>query len=168
MSVGGTISSVRVALLRPFSRIGVKDRLLLAVLVTVAVALISMTVAFNLVLVSTLTSDADARLYKLAQDESGMIAVSASGVSLPQPTGQLTDLGSQVWVFVGGQTVSGPTVDPDIDAAAKALDGSCRRVHQRAGPRRTPVLDRPVLQRQRASAPSSPGCPWPPSTAPRG
>jgi two-component system OmpR family sensor kinase len=76
-----------------------------------------------LVLVSTLTRDADARLYKLAQDESHMIAVSESGVSLPQPSGQLTDLGSQVWVFVGGKTVSGPVVDPDITAAAKALDG---------------------------------------------
>ena len=85
-----------------------KDRLLLAVLVTVAVALITMTVAFNLVLLSTLTADADARLAKLAQDESHIISVSGSGVSLPQPSGQLSDLGSQVWVFVSGQTFSGP------------------------------------------------------------
>ena len=108
---------------RPFYRMGVKDRLLLAVLATVAIALIAMTFAFNLVLVSTLTSDADARLAKLAQDESHIIAVSDKGVSLPRPSGQLTDLDSQVWVFVGGQTLSGPSVDPVIEAAAKALDG---------------------------------------------
>ncbi len=123
MSVTGAMGSALRAIRRPFARIGVKDRLLLAVLVTVAVALISMTVAFNLVLVSTLTADADARLAKLAQDESLIIAVSGSGVSMPQPSGQLTDLGSQVWVFVSGQTFSGPSVDPDIEAAAKALDG---------------------------------------------
>jgi two-component system, OmpR family, sensor kinase len=124
MSLRGTISSVLSAIARLFSRIGVKDRLLLAVLVTVAVALISMTVAFNMVLISTLMADADSRLSKLAQDEGHMIAVSENGVTLPQPTGQLSELGSQVWVFVGGSTVSGPTVDPDIAAAAKALDGT--------------------------------------------
>jgi two-component system, OmpR family, sensor kinase len=124
MSLRGTISSVLSAIARPFSRIGVKDRLLLAVLVTVAAALISMTVAFNMVLISTLTADADSRLSKLAVDEGHMVAVSENGVTLPQPTGQLSDLGSQVWVFVGGSTVSGPTVDPDIAAAAKALDGT--------------------------------------------
>ena len=111
------------AMRRPFYRLGVKDRLLLAVLVLVAVALISMTFAFNLVLLGTLTSDADSRLAKLALDESHIISVSSEGVSLPRPSGQLTDLGSQVWVFVGEQTVSGPSVDPDIEAAAKALIG---------------------------------------------
>jgi two-component system, OmpR family, sensor kinase len=118
--MGSLVRAVR----RPFARMGVKDRLLLAVLATVAAALVTMTVAFNLVLVGTLAADADARLYKLAQDQSHMIAVGPSGVSLPRPSGQLTDLGSQVWVFVGGQTVSGPTVDPVITSAAKALDGS--------------------------------------------
>ena len=47
------MASALSAMRRPFSRMGVRDRLLLAVLVTVAVALVSMTVAFNLVLVST-------------------------------------------------------------------------------------------------------------------
>jgi signal transduction histidine kinase len=118
------MGSVLRAIRRPFARMGVKDRLLLAVLATVAVALVAMTFGFNLVLVSTLTADADARLYKLAQDEATMITPSELGVKLPLPSGQLSDLGSQVWVFVGGQTVSGPTVDPNIAAAAKALDGT--------------------------------------------
>jgi signal transduction histidine kinase len=119
----GAMASALRAVRRPVARMGIKDRLLLAVLVTVAVALISMTVGFNLVLQSSLTSDADQRLYRLADDESKMISVSEGGVSLPRPSGDLTDLGSQVWVFVAGKTVSGPTVDPAIAAAAKALDG---------------------------------------------
>ncbi len=123
MTTRGPIVAALGAVRRPLSRIGVKDRLLLAVMVTVAVALIAMTVGFNLVLASSLTSDADQRLHRLALDESRMISLSESGVSLPRPTGDLTDLGSQVWVFVAGQTVSGPTVDPAIAAAAKALDG---------------------------------------------
>lgn len=118
------MGSILRAIRRPFARMGVKDRLLLAVLATVAIALIAMTFGFNLVLVSTLTADADSRLYKLAQDESHMISPSGAGVTLPRPTGDLAGIGSQVWVFVGGQTVSGPTVDPDIFEAAKALDGT--------------------------------------------
>jgi len=123
MSVAGAMASGLRAVRRPFARMGVKDRLLLAVLVTVAVALVAMTIGFNLVLQSSLTSDADARLKRLAYDESQMISVSEGGVSLKVPSGNLTDLGSQVWVFAAGQTVSGPTVDPEIEAAAKALDG---------------------------------------------
>jgi len=122
MSVAGAIASALSAIRRPFARMGVKDRLLLAVLVTVAVALISMMVAFNLVLASSLTSDADTRLQRLAMDESKMISVSEGQVSLPKPSGDLTDLGSQVWVFVAGQTVTGPAVEADVAGAAKALD----------------------------------------------
>ena len=102
-----------------------KDRLLLAVLATVAVALVSMTLAFNTLLLSALTADADARLRKLAQDESRMIEPSSVGIKLPKPAGELTDLGSQVWVFTAkGVTISAPTVDPGIGAAAKSLDGA--------------------------------------------
>jgi signal transduction histidine kinase len=123
MSVTGAISSALGAIRRPFVRMGVKDRLLLAVLVTVAVAMVSMTVGFNLVLQSSLGSDADQRLSRLAHDESAMVIVSSSGVSLTKPSGDLTELGSQVWVFINGMTYTGPAVQPEIDAAAKALDG---------------------------------------------
>ncbi len=109
---------------RPFARMGVRDRLLLAVLATVAVALVTMTVVFNLVLTTTLTRDANARLQKLGQDEAKLVAVSGDGVSVPQSTGVMTDGGTQVWVSVKGQTVSGPTVDPDIAAAVQSLVGT--------------------------------------------
>jgi signal transduction histidine kinase len=119
------MASVWRAIRRPFRRIGVKDRLLLAVLATVAIALVTMTFGFNTVLIGTLTADADARLKKLAQDESRMIEPSSVGIKLPKPAGDLTELGSQVWVFaINGVTVSGPTVDPGVRDAAKSLDGS--------------------------------------------
>jgi two-component system OmpR family sensor kinase len=108
---------------RWFSRMGVRDRLLLAVLTTVAVALITMTVAFNLVLAVSLTSDADKRLQTMALDESRIIRVSNGQVSLPRPTGDIKELGSQIWVFYQGYTVTAPAVDPDVATAAKALDG---------------------------------------------
>jgi two-component system OmpR family sensor kinase len=108
---------------RPFSRMGVRDRLLLAVLATVAVALVTMTVAFNLVLATSLASDADERLQAMVTDQSKSITLTNGQVSLPRPTGDIKQLGSQVWVFVGGYTVTAPAVEPTIAEAAKALDG---------------------------------------------
>jgi two-component system, OmpR family, sensor kinase len=109
---------------RPFARFGIRDRLLAAIIVTLAVALACMTFGFSTVLLGTLTADADSRLYKLAQEEASMIVPSGAGITLPKPAGALADLGSQVWVFAAGQTVSGPTLDPDITAAAKSLYGT--------------------------------------------
>lgn len=108
---------------RWWSRMGVRDRLLLAVVATVAVALIVMTVAFNLLLSITLSNDADERLRRLALDESSKISIVNGRVTLPQPTGQIQELGSQIWVFVSGATVSAPNVEPALQEAAKALDG---------------------------------------------
>ena len=108
---------------RPFSRMGVRARLLLVVLGTVAVALIAMTVAFNYLLSVSFESDADKRLKSLAMDESSKISISDGRVTLPRPTGEIQELGSQIWVFVSGATVSAPNVEPALQEAAKALDG---------------------------------------------
>jgi len=108
---------------RLFSRMGVRDRLLLAVLGTVAVALITVTVAFNLILSISLRTDADQRLRKLGDDTSAALTITGNVVSFPKPTGDIKDLGSTVWVFIGTATASGPDVDPVIEAAAKALVG---------------------------------------------
>jgi signal transduction histidine kinase len=102
---------------------GVRDRLLLAVLATVAIALVTMTVAFNLLLSVSLSSDADKRLKTMVDATDHAIRITDRGIDLPNPTSDIKELGSQVWVFLGGATVSGPDVDPVIEAAAKALDG---------------------------------------------
>jgi two-component system OmpR family sensor kinase len=103
----------------------VRDRLLVAVLLTVAAALITSTVAFNLLLSVSFRSDADSRLRKLADDTNKAITIVDNRVSFPKPTGDIKELGSTVWVFWGdqGATVSGPDVDPVIETAAKSLNG---------------------------------------------
>jgi signal transduction histidine kinase len=106
---------------RWFSRLGVRARLLMAILATVAVALIAMTAGFNLLLGALLTSDVDDRLQTMTQDVSGTISVVGGAVSLPRRSGDIKELGSQVWVFVGGKTFSSPDVNPVIDEAARAL-----------------------------------------------
>jgi len=108
---------------RLFSRMGIRDRLLLAVVGTVAVALAVMTVAFNLLLSASLRSDADKRLRSMVEDTARMISITNGRVSLPRPTGDIQELGTQVWVFVAGSTFSAPEVDPTVAQAAKALDG---------------------------------------------
>ncbi len=112
---------------RWFGRMGVRARLLLAVLATVAAALIAMTVAFNLFLSLTLSDDADKRLNDMVDDTADMISMSDDGrrveVMLSQPTGTIQELRSQVWVYVGGLTVSAPNVETALADAAKALDG---------------------------------------------
>jgi len=113
---------------RWFSRIGVRDRLLLAVLVTVGVALVTMTVVFNFVLSGGLASDADNRLKAITVDTSRTIQVSSNGqVTTARSTADISELGSQVWVFVGGGVVTAPSVDPAIFEAAKSLDGGDAR-----------------------------------------
>ncbi len=95
-----------------------------AVLIVVALVLIAIALGVDLVLAGSLNSDADSRLQRLAMDQSRAISVNEGVVSLPAPSGEPADLGSQTWVFADGQTVTGPTgVDPDTVAAAKALDG---------------------------------------------
>ena len=101
---------------RWFARMGVRDRLLLAVLVTVAVALVVMTVAFNLILSVVLDEDADKRLKAMVDDAS--LSITERGIELPNPAGDIKDLSSQVWVFFRGATVSGPDVDPAASVVA--------------------------------------------------
>ncbi len=108
---------------RPFSRLGVRDRLLLAVVGTVGLALVTMMVGFNLILSGSLRSDANDRLQTMAQDQAQLISIEENQVRLVRPTGDIQGLGSQIWVFIGGQTFSAPSVDPAITAAAKSLDG---------------------------------------------
>jgi signal transduction histidine kinase len=102
---------------------GVRDRLLLAVLGTVGMALVIMMVGFNIILANSLRSDANDRLVTMAQDQAQLISIEEGQVRLIRPTGDIQGLGSQIWVFIGGQTFSAPAVDPAIAAAARSLDG---------------------------------------------
>ena len=114
-------SSLSTRVQNMLSRMGVRDRLLVVVLLTVAIALVTMTVAFNVLLEALLASDIDDRLNALVTDASRSLRIEGGGISLPRPAGDIKELGSQIWVFAEGKTVSSPAVDPDIEAAAKAL-----------------------------------------------
>ena len=111
------------------SRMGVRARLWLAVLATVAVALIAMTVAFNIFLTVSLDADANKRLDTMVNDASGSVILTEAGFQTTDPSGDIKDIGSQVWVFIddpelGSYTLRGPkTIDAAIDAAARELNG---------------------------------------------
>ena len=112
---------------RWFSRMGVRERLLLAVLATTGIALVTMTVVFNLVLSSGLASDVDKRLQAITVDTSRTIQVSGGQVSLPRSSADTAQLGALVWVFINGMTFTAPAVDPAISDAAHSLDGGDAR-----------------------------------------
>jgi len=108
---------------RWFSRMGVRDRLLLAVLVTVGAALIAMTVGYNLWLWISLDSDANSRLKAMAEDYSKGLRMTSTGVTGPSTSGDVKELGSQVLLIMDGAIRIGVKVAPVIEEAAKALDG---------------------------------------------
>ena len=108
---------------RFLARVGVRARLWWAVLATVAVALIGMAVAFNLLLAYSLNADANKRLDSMIEDASHAIIQVDNGYSFPKTTGDIKTLGSQVWVYIRGYTLAAPDVNPALGAAAKALDG---------------------------------------------
>ncbi len=114
---------------RWFSRIGVRARLWLAVLATVAVALVAMTAAFNIFLAVILNRDANNRLDTMVNDASGSVMMTEGLFQTTDPTGDIKEFGSQVWVFIdspglGSYTIRGPkTIDPTIGDAARSLNG---------------------------------------------
>ena len=104
---------------RWFARMGVRDRLLLAVLATVAVARIAMTVLFNLLLSVSLNKDIDDRLEAMAHDFNHAMKETDGEYEFPNPD---REPGSLIWFFSQGRTVYGPVNAPAADVA-KSLDG---------------------------------------------
>ena len=106
-----------------WSRIGVRGRLLLAVLVIVAVALVGAGVAFNLLLTDILSSDVDERLKSMVDDYVAGITVTDRGIKYPSASGDFRELGSQVFVVVEGAIRAGPNASPSVQQAARGLHG---------------------------------------------
>ena len=80
-----------------------------------------MTVAFNLLLTVYLESDADKRLRATIEPTAVSITPTERGGYYVRSTGENNELGTQAWVIIRG-TISGPNVDPAIEAAVKALE----------------------------------------------
>jgi two-component system OmpR family sensor kinase len=102
------------------ARLGLRKRLWLSVMGAVAVALILLLAAFNVVLRERLSSDANNALYSRASAELASLRVIAGKVSVPEvPDAGAPD--AQTWVFAGGRALEQPPADPVTEQAAAQL-----------------------------------------------
>lgn len=102
------------------SRLPIRRRLLLAVIVTVGAALAAMIVGFNLLLAHNLSSDADRLARTRAVAELGVLAVRHGNVVVVETPDDLAP-DSFVWVFSHGRIVESPAASSHVTAAARRL-----------------------------------------------
>jgi len=97
---------------------GVRTRLLITVVVSVAIALALMTAGFNILLARSLSRDADAVVRTRAATEAASVDLANDRLVLPdQPdTGGLE---TQTWVFKDGRALEAPRVSAELDRAAQ-------------------------------------------------
>jgi signal transduction histidine kinase len=107
---------------RWFLRIGVRGRLLFAVLVTVGVALIAITVGFNLWLWISLDSDADNRLETMVDDYVRGLRITGGQITGPGASSDIREPGTQVLLVIGGAIRFGKATTV-IEETAKSLNG---------------------------------------------
>src|SRR5256885_8696130 len=105
---------------------GLCRRLLLSVIGAVALALILLLAAFNLVLRQRLRADADNALVSRAAAELASLRVTDGRLSVPEVP-DAAALDAQTWVFVGRRPLEQPRTDPITEHAAEQLSGGPRR-----------------------------------------
>ena len=107
-------------------RLGLRGRLLLAVGIAVAAALVGLLAGFNLILAHVL--DRDARDLVRARAVAQIDSLRPSGGRLrvgEAPDGRAAD--AYLWVFTGSRALERPRAVPKIDQAAKTLVGGPAR-----------------------------------------
>lgn len=107
-------------------RLGVRSRLLLAVVGTVSVALAVALAAFSMLLNQRLSASATALAKAEAQEELSALTV-RNGVLVAVEERDRLAAASQVWVFSRTRTLEAPRVRADVDRAARALAGGPER-----------------------------------------
>ncbi len=108
------------------TRLGIKNRLLLAVVAAVALALVGLVVGFNLILARTLDHDANdlartratAQLATLSEENGQLVAGEA-------PDDRTAD--AYLWLFAGKKPLEQPRTPPGVSAAAASLAGGPAR-----------------------------------------
>lgn len=101
-------------------RLGVRSRLLLAIVSAVALALAVAVAAFSFLLGQRLSASATALAKAEAEAELSSLEVRKGVLLAPEgPGGQRP--GSQVWVFAGSRVLESPRVPPEVDRVARAL-----------------------------------------------
>jgi signal transduction histidine kinase len=108
-------------------RLGVRTRLLLAVVGAVALALVIGVTAFNLFLGQRLTASAVSLARAQAAAEISSLEVVDGNLVSPTGLDEGTAVGSPVWVFAGTTIIEKPRVPPSLTVAASSLAGGPER-----------------------------------------
>jgi len=103
-------------------RFGIRRRLLLVVVTTVAGAIAALVIGFNLILGHTLDSDARDLARTRATAELGVLTTSGSKVTVKEAPDDVS-ADAFVWVFSGETAVERPRANARVDAAAQSLAG---------------------------------------------
>lgn len=122
---------------------GVRNRLLLVIVLSVGAALALMTAAFNVVLWRTLTHDADNLVKARAAAEVSSLRVVGGRLVTPEAPDNAS-LESQAWVFVGSESIEEPRVDPALTRAAAGAAATPGQTVDVAG-RQTRLYATPVV-----------------------
>ena len=105
------------------SRLGLRRRLELSVIGAVALSLILLLGAFNIVLRQRLSADANNALVSRAAAELAALRVADGKLAVPEvPDAAAPD--AQTWAFAGGRILERPPADPVTERAAERLAGA--------------------------------------------
>lgn len=114
------------------TRLPLRGRLLLSVIGALAVALIVLIGAFNVILRDRLDHEADSALAARASAELSSLDVASGRVVLAEaPDAAAPD--TQAWVFTGPRVLEAPSADPVVQRAARRLNGGPRRTEDPRG-----------------------------------
>jgi len=128
-------------------RLSLRGRILVAAIALLAVGLLLLFGAFNLILHGRLDSDADAVLSGRVAAELQTLSVTDGRLTVSEaPDAAATD--AQVWVFAGGHALERPSVPRGVDRAADRLSAGPRRQEDVPGTQRR-LLSVPVIRRGR-------------------
>ena len=101
-------------------RLGVRSRLLVAIVAAVAVALALAVVAFSFLLGQRLSASATSLVKAQAEAELSSVLIRDGKLVAPEGPDNAS-APSQVWVFSGSRALEAPNVSPDLDRAARSL-----------------------------------------------
>jgi len=107
-------------------RIGVRTRLLIAVVGAVALALVVAVAAFSLLLGQRMSSSATTLAKAQASAEASALEVRRGVLTVPEGPDDGA-LGGQVWVFAGRRLLEAPRASARVDEAARSLAGGPER-----------------------------------------
>jgi signal transduction histidine kinase len=114
------------------TRLPLRRRLLLSVIGALAVALIVLIGAFNLVLRERLSHEVDSALAARASAELSSLDVAGGRLAVTEaPDAAAPD--TQAWVFAGRRVLEEPAADPAVRRAARRLNGGPRHTEDPRG-----------------------------------